>query len=75
MIRLLSVRQQDIVPDFQGRPTTPLPLTCAYLLGQASSEHSADVTIPPELVAPELGLNRICVTPSQDLNIGHMGYP
>ena len=76
-VQALGVRQQNIIPDFP-RPsnnTSAFDLSIQHLLGQPSVRHSADMTEPPKPPSLQLRLNRKCMTPSQHLNLGYMGYP
>ena len=76
-VQALGVRQTNIIPDFP-RPsnnTSAFDLSIQHLLGQSSVRHSAHMTKSPKPLGLKLRLNRKCMTPSQDLNIGHMGYP
>ena len=76
-VQTLGVRQQNIVPDFlrPSNNTSAFNLSIQHLLGQSSIRHSAHMPKSPKPLGLQLRLNRKCVTPSQDLNIGHMGYP
>ena len=76
-VQALGVRQQNIIPDFlrPSNNTSAFDLSIQHLLGQSSVRHSAHMTKPPKPLRLQLRLNRKCMTPSQDFNIGHMGYP
>ena len=76
-VETVSIRQQNIVPEFSGptNNTSTFDLSIQHFLRQASIRHSTNIAIPPKSLAPQLRLNRKCLAPSQDLNVGHTLCP